>query len=182
MHGPASRSIYRIPLHSHQPGFGKRCGWLWDGRVEWDAQAQSKRSCRGLDRCSIRRHGPSVQCSCGGSPPLLVRACAACDPHASFVRKVFLAPKISTDSGNAIRSTCESPIPRVCLRMGVVRSRWASWSSKPVAGRVAGRGGFDSHPLPPLDDGLLAMILPPSIVRLVFFERVYRWLFLKPKS
>jgi 23S rRNA pseudoU1915 N3-methylase RlmH len=29
---------------------------------------------------------------------------------------------------------------------------------------------------------LLAMILPPSIVRLVFFERVYRWLFLKPKS
>jgi hypothetical protein len=27
-------------------------------------------------------------------------------------------------------------------------SRRASWSSKPVAGRVAGRGGFDSHPLP----------------------------------
>jgi hypothetical protein len=29
-------------------------------------------------------------------------------------------------------------------------SRWASWSSKPVAGRVAGRGGFDSHPLSPI--------------------------------
>jgi membrane-associated protease RseP (regulator of RpoE activity) len=34
--------------------------------------------------------------------------------------------------------------------MGVVRSRWASWSSTPVAGRVAGRGGFVSHPLPPI--------------------------------
>ena len=34
--------------------------------------------------------------------------------------------------------------------MGVVKSRWASWSSKPVAGRVAGRGGFDSHPLSPI--------------------------------
>ena len=33
--------------------------------------------------------------------------------------------------------------------MGVVGSRWAPRSSKPVAGRVAGRGGFDSHPLPP---------------------------------
>ena len=32
--------------------------------------------------------------------------------------------------------------------VGVVKSRRASWSSKPVAGRVAGRGGFDSHPLP----------------------------------
>ena len=32
---------------------------------------------------------------------------------------------------------------------GVVGSRWAPRSSKPVAGRVAGRGGFDSHPLPP---------------------------------
>ena len=36
------------------------------------------------------------------------------------------------------------------MLMGVVRSRWASWSSKPVAGRVAGRGGFDSHPLSPI--------------------------------
>jgi hypothetical protein len=33
--------------------------------------------------------------------------------------------------------------------MGVVGSRWAPRSSKPVAGRVAGCGGFDSHPLPP---------------------------------
>ena len=33
--------------------------------------------------------------------------------------------------------------------MGVVESRWASRSSKPVAGRVAGCSGFDSHPLPP---------------------------------
>ena len=32
---------------------------------------------------------------------------------------------------------------------GVVGSRWAPRSSKPVAGRVAGRGGFDSHSLPP---------------------------------
>jgi hypothetical protein len=32
----------------------------------------------------------------------------------------------------------------------VVRSRRASRSSKPAAGRVAGRGGFDPHPLPPV--------------------------------
>jgi hypothetical protein len=38
--------------------------------------------------------------------------------------------------------------PSIMLVSGVVRSRWASWSSKPVAGRVASRGGFDSHPLP----------------------------------
>ncbi len=35
---------------------------------------------------------------------------------------------------------------------GVVGSRWAPRSSKPVAGRAAGRGGFDSHPLPPFYD------------------------------
>jgi hypothetical protein len=43
----------------------------------------------------------------------------------------------------------------------VVRSRWASWSSTPVAGRVAGRGGFVSHPLPLLirpDDGLQTIV------------------------
>jgi hypothetical protein len=33
--------------------------------------------------------------------------------------------------------------------LGVVESWWAPRSSKPVAGRVAGRSGFDSHPLPP---------------------------------
>ena len=35
------------------------------------------------------------------------------------------------------------------LATGVVGSRWAPRSSKPVAGRSTGRGGFDSHPLPP---------------------------------
>lgn len=35
------------------------------------------------------------------------------------------------------------------LVAGVVESWRASRSSKPVAGRSAGRGGFDSHPLPP---------------------------------
>ncbi len=34
------------------------------------------------------------------------------------------------------------------IRPGVVGSRWAPRSSKSVAGRVAGRSGFDSHPLP----------------------------------
>ncbi len=34
--------------------------------------------------------------------------------------------------------------------LGVVESRWAPRSSKSVAGRVAGRGGFDSHPFPPI--------------------------------
>ncbi len=32
--------------------------------------------------------------------------------------------------------------------LGVVGPRWAPRSSKSVAGRYAGRGGFDSHPLP----------------------------------
>ncbi len=55
-----------------------------------------------------------------------------------------------THSGSApLRPTCIPSALRVSLRLGVVRSRWASWSSKPVAGRVAGRGGFDSHPLSP---------------------------------
>ena len=44
--------------------------------------------------------------------------------------------------------SCNPSCLRLSLHVGVVRSRWASWSSKPVAGRVAGRGGFDSHPLP----------------------------------
>jgi hypothetical protein len=52
--------------------------------------------------------------------------------------------------------TCQSSSLRLSLHPGVVKSWRASWSSKPVAGRVAGRGGFDSHPLPPIrtvDDG-----------------------------
>ena len=44
---------------------------------------------------------------------------------------------------------CQASPLRLSLHVGVVRSRWASWSSTPVAGRVAGRGGFDSHPLSP---------------------------------
>ncbi len=46
----------------------------------------------------------------------------------------------------------------VCLGVGVVESRWAFRSSKPVTGRVAGRGGFDSHPFPPkmTADGVIA--------------------------
>jgi hypothetical protein len=34
------------------------------------------------------------------------------------------------------------------LAEGMDESRWALRSSKPLAGRVAGRGGFDSHPFP----------------------------------
>jgi hypothetical protein len=45
---------------------------------------------------------------------------------------------------------CQASPLRLSLHMGVVRSRWASLSSKLVAGRVAGRGGFDSHPLSPI--------------------------------
>jgi hypothetical protein len=45
---------------------------------------------------------------------------------------------------------CQASPLRLSLHVGVVRSRWASWSSTPVAGRVAGRGGFDSHPLSPI--------------------------------
>jgi hypothetical protein len=49
-----------------------------------------------------------------------------------------------------LRISCFSRSLRVCLPAGVVRSRRASRSSKPAAGRVAGRGGFDPHPLPPI--------------------------------
>jgi hypothetical protein len=45
--------------------------------------------------------------------------------------------------------SCQSSRLGVSLSPGVVRSRRASRSSKPAAGRVAGRGGFDPHPLPP---------------------------------
>lgn len=37
---------------------------------------------------------------------------------------------------------------KVILKLGMVRSWWASRSSTPVSGRVASRGGFDSHPFP----------------------------------
>src|SRR5258706_6516646 len=46
--------------------------------------------------------------------------------------------------------TCNPFLIRLSLYAGVVRSRWVSWSSKPVVGRVASRGGFDSHPLSPI--------------------------------
>ena len=45
---------------------------------------------------------------------------------------------------------CKTSPLRLSLSPGVVRSRRASRSSTPVAGRVAGRGGFDPHPLPPV--------------------------------
>lgn len=37
----------------------------------------------------------------------------------------------------------------VFLTLGVDESRWIPRSSKSVAGRYAGRGGFDTHPFPP---------------------------------
>ena len=56
---------------------------------------------------------------------------------------------------NLESSACQSPSLAVCLSnrrarnaMGVVGPRWVPRSSKPAAGRDAGRGGFDSHPLP----------------------------------
>jgi len=58
---------------------------------------------------------------------------------------------------------CCKPFPcrcmsvAVCLTsLGVVGSRWAPRSSKPAAGRSAGRGGFDSHPLPPGFRGIVS--------------------------
>ena len=75
---------------------------------------------------------------------------------------------------NSDNAACKASLLRLSLHVGVVRSRWVSWSSKPVAGRVAGRGGFDSHPLPPtsltIDRGLWtgtrlkAMVYGPSSV------------------
>ena len=66
----------------------------------------------------------------------------------------FAGRMVFCEEHQTIRNTaaCKGFLLRLSLhmlRMGVVRSRWASWSSKPVAGRVAGRGGFDSHPLSP---------------------------------
>ncbi len=40
------------------------------------------------------------------------------------------------------------PIWYACA-LGVGEFRWAPRSSKPVTGRSASRGGFDSHPFPP---------------------------------
>ena len=37
----------------------------------------------------------------------------------------------------------------ILIMMGMVESRWVPRSSKSVAGRNAGRDGFDSHPSPP---------------------------------
>lgn len=51
---------------------------------------------------------------------------------------------------SSLRISCQTFQLRVSLSAGVVRSRWASRSSTPAAGRNAGRGGFDPHPLPPL--------------------------------
>jgi hypothetical protein len=66
---------------------------------------------------------------------------------------------------------CASTLHRVSLRAGVVRSRWVSWSSKPVAGRVAGRGGFDSHPLPPMFERWTINIVK-FIVRILLLHKV----------
>ncbi len=63
---------------------------------------------------------------------------------------------IRQHSARGFLSSCNPFLIAVCLTsVGVVESRWAPRSSKPVAGRVAGRGGFDSHPLPPLFTDLI---------------------------
>jgi hypothetical protein len=55
--------------------------------------------------------------------------------------------------------SCQTILLRLSLSLGVVRSRWASRSSTPAAGRFAGRGGFDPHPLPPLFSKQFPLIL-----------------------
>ena len=53
---------------------------------------------------------------------------------------------------NELQAACQTTMLAVCLvETGVDESRWAPRSSKPLAGRVAGRDGFDSHALPPDD-------------------------------
>ncbi len=56
----------------------------------------------------------------------------------------------STTLIHSDKCSCNPSLLRLSLFVGVVRSRWVSWSSTPVAGRVASRGGFDSHPLSPI--------------------------------
>ena len=73
-------------------------------------------------------------------PRILVVVCAAKLLFATKENRVLIVPK-------------QTSLGEVFPAMGVVGSRWAPRSSKPVAGRVAGRGGFDSHPLPPPLDG-----------------------------
>ena len=69
-----------------------------------------------------------------------------------------------------INLTCNPLLIRLSLYAGVVRSRWVSWSSTPVAGRVASRGGFDSHPLSPTSTQTLKV----SIVISIWIEKTIR--------
>jgi hypothetical protein len=61
----------------------------------------------------------------------------------SVINSIFLTGTIFR--GNALPFLSLYSI----LAAGVAKFRWASRSSKPVSGRFAGRGGFDSHPFPP---------------------------------
>jgi hypothetical protein len=78
--------------------------------------------------------------------------------HLEYNRKEFRVKNPNNDNPlrygmPEVQNGIISPESGINLQVrftGVVGSRWAPRSSKPVAGRVAGRGGFDSHPLPPL--------------------------------
>ncbi len=59
------------------------------------------------------------------------------------------------------------------IRTGVVGSRWAPRSSKPVAGRTAGRGGFDSHPLPPFLVGVMMESMSDSRIHESTLDRLF---------
>src|SRR5258706_4066094 len=73
-----------------------------------------------------------------GCNDLIFYLSAWVDLHSAFHSKISVGPS----------STCISLSPRLCLQVGVVRSRWISWSSKPVAGRVLGCGRVHFHPAP----------------------------------
>ena len=62
---------------------------------------------------------------------------------------IYLNTKRPAHNQAGLFSSCQSSCLRVSLLAGVVKSRWASRSSTSVTGRVASRGGFDSHALPP---------------------------------
>lgn len=59
--------------------------------------------------------------------------------------------------------------------MGVDGPRWVPRSSKPVAGRLAGRGGFDTHPFPPkaMDHGATMYTHPESELLETYVRRIF---------
>jgi glutaredoxin len=101
---------------------------------------------------SIHREGAASWCASGrmgtsSRPPLILTA----QLSSTLTRNAWQKSLVWLRS-LSYRSifSCKNGLGGVFLTAGMAESWWAPRSSKPVAGRVAGRGGFDSHPFPPV--------------------------------